>query len=75
MLTFLYEAAALCLLFDKENAKKYLFKAPLLGVFERYPMYHRRLVDNTTVYVVPELYQCLEAADTSFISSGVLFLK
>jgi hypothetical protein len=74
MLSFLYEAASLCYLVD-DNAEKYLSRAPLLGIFEGLRSYHRQSADNTTVYVVPELYKCLEAADTSFISAGVLFLK
>ena len=71
LLTFLYEGASLLMLFDP-NARNDLMRAPLLGVFEKEPLYCRR---EGTVYVVPELYHCLRAADHSFISAGIVFFQ
>jgi hypothetical protein len=71
-LTFLYEGASLLMLFDP-NARNDLMRAPLLGVFEKAPSVYFR--HEGTVYVVPELYQCLRAIDHNFISAGILFFQ
>ncbi|RXW14759.1 hypothetical protein EST38_g11097 [Candolleomyces aberdarensis] len=71
LLTFLHEGASLLMRFDP-NARNDLMRAPLLGVFAKV-LYFRRL--KGTVYVVPELYHCLRAADHSFISAGIVFFQ
>ncbi|TEB34927.1 hypothetical protein FA13DRAFT_1707130 [Coprinellus micaceus] len=75
VLSFLYEAAALCLMFDRSRAIQYLPQAPLLGTFTELACYYRPIAaTGDKAYIVPELYQCLQAADVNFITAGTLFL-
>ncbi|KAJ2926890.1 hypothetical protein H1R20_g10212, partial [Candolleomyces eurysporus] len=71
LLTFLYEGASFLMLLDP-NAKNELMTPSLLSVFENQYLYYRR---EGTIYVVPELYHCLRAADHSFISAGIVFFQ
>ncbi|RXW16510.1 hypothetical protein EST38_g9345 [Candolleomyces aberdarensis] len=71
LLTFLCEGASLLMRFDP-NARVDLMRAPLLGVLESHRYLYRL---EGTVYVVPELYHCLRAADRTFISAGIVFFQ
>ena len=75
VLTFLYEAADLCFSFD-HNGSRRILESPLLDQFKEKKDYHR-IVASTgkRFYVVPELYNCLQASDERFIFTGVLFVK
>ncbi|RXW11576.1 hypothetical protein EST38_g14279, partial [Candolleomyces aberdarensis] len=73
LLTFLCEGALLLMRFDP-NARNDLMRAPLLGVFAKDDSF-LWLNLKGTVYVVPELYHCLRAADHSFISAGIVFFQ
>ncbi|KAF6765913.1 hypothetical protein DFP72DRAFT_865039 [Ephemerocybe angulata] len=78
LLTFLYEAGFLSLFIDREHAESYLSGAPLLGAFdsERSPGYFRTLANSQDkIYILPELFQSLQAKDKAFVSAGILFLK
>jgi hypothetical protein len=72
LLTFLYEAASLLMRFDTLSSRNDLERAPLQHVFAGQIFYYRL---KETVYVVPELFHCLRAADRSFLSAGILFFQ
>ena len=75
LLTFIYEAGDICFFFD-HNRSRHLLGSPLLYSFEKREPYSR-IVSATAqrIYVVPELYQCLQASDDDFLVTGVLFVK
>lgn len=75
LLTFLYEAADICFFFDHEHSRRLPFP-PLLGIFRQFGFYYRGAHSTFRgFYVVPELYESLQASRDYFLFVGILFVK
>lgn len=75
LLTTVYQTANLCLFLDKQNAKEYIHRAPILDVFAHMPLYKREINGRKARCVVNEMMYFLQGTDEIFIPAGLCLVK
>lgn len=75
LLTTVYQTANLCLFLDKQSAREYIHRAPILDVFAHQPQYRRELNGRRGPRVVNEMMRFLQGTDEVFIPAGLCFVK